>query len=459
MDRIIGKRGVLALGLWLIYLVVAVTLPAQEVGEVQLALDVERAVAQALAQNLSLRGNELDVESARENKNKVFRAFYPQISLNGGLTFLNGAPSGNAVQNRFSADVSAQITLRGRIINDIQVAQLEYESGKISYQQAALQLERSVRLLFYTLLLLDGRVSIAEETVRIAEERAEDAQIRFDAGLVDEYTLLTAQVNVIDTQTPLDNVRQEYRDSIRRFNVLLDNETDQSLTLIGQIDPDIFAIDAERLITELVPISPSIMSLEVSTNILRKNRAINAASFIPNLMFGYQFSQSYDKDIVSDSGGFGDVDNWTSGGGFMVTLSIPLGNFIPFSQTWVQQSILSRSVEKAELALEERRKSAVIETRSLVDSLQLIGNNISAKQLNVQRAERAFSVAEEGYRVGLRTILEVRDAQNQLDNARLNYLNERFNYIASQIDLASQLGVAVDLLQKYALPEGKQQAQ
>lgn len=430
---------------------VAAVAGAQEAGEV--SLDVERAVAQALAQNLSLRGGALDVESARENKNKAFRVFYPQISLNGGVTFLNDSPSGNIAQNRFSADITAQLTLRGRVVSDLQVAILQYEAGKISYQQAAQELERSVRSLFYALLLLEGSTRIAAESVRIAEERAEDTQIRFDAGLFDEYTLLTAQVSVIDAQTPLDEMRKQYRDDIRRFNLLLGNRIDQPIKLVGQIEPQAFTLDAERVIAELVPVSPAIQGLEIAADLMRKDRAINTADFIPNLVFGYQFSQSYDKDIISDGGGFGDASNWTTGGGLSVTLSIPLSNLLPFSQTWVQQNILSRSVEKAEFALEERRKSVVIETRSLIDSLQLIEQNIRAKQLNVRRAERAFAVAEEGYQVGLRNILEVRDAQNQLDNARLNYLNKRFDYITTQINLASQLGVSVGLLQKYALPE------
>ena len=110
----------------------------------------------------------------------------------------------------------------------------------------------------------------------------------------------------------------------------------------------------------------------------------------------------------------------------------------------------AREVERAELALEENNKNMASNIYSLADSLRLIAQNIFAKQINIQRARRAFDVAQEGYNVGLRNILEVRDAQNQLDDAQLDFLNERFNYITAQIDLTSQLGVGLDVLRRYA---------
>ena len=192
---------------------------------------------------------------------------------------------------------------------------LEYESGKVSYQQAAQNIERSVRSLFYMLLLLEGRIAIGEESVHIAEERAEDSQIRFDAGLIDEYTLLTAQVNIINTQTPVEEMRKTYRDTIRQFNVLLGNDINQQLELQGNIEPQIFDIDADRVVAELLPLSPSIRSAEIAVDIFRGNRAIQAAGFLPTFTIGYSFSQSFDQDFVRNFGNIANEDNWTTGGG------------------------------------------------------------------------------------------------------------------------------------------------
>jgi len=213
--------------------------------------------------------------------------------------------------------------------------------------------------------------------------------------------------------------------------------------------PRIFALDAERLITELAPISPAIRSSETAIEILRTNRAIHISNFLPNFVFSYQFQQSFTKDIVDEISGFGDSNNWVTGGGFTIAIAIPLGNLLPFSQNWVEYYNNERELQKAELTLQENMQNLAIEMYSLVDGLNQLAASISAKALNIRLAERAFAVAQEGYTSGLRNILEVRDAQNQLETARLDYATERFNYIVAQINLMTQLGIDIDILERY----------
>ena len=417
------------------------------------SLHVEDAVAQALAHNLSLQREELVRDSVRQNDRASFRVFYPDISVNGALTILNEAPvaiPGVAQpQNIFSADVTAQLPLDFRVFSAFKLTKLQYQSGEIGYEQASQALTESVQSLFYTLLLFEERIKIGEESVKIATERADDTQIRFDIGVIDEYTLLTAQVNVINAQTALDTIRTEYQNGVRQFNVLLGNDIDRSLILMGEIAPDVFNIDATRVVNELLPISPAIRNLQTAVHILEANRGIQIGAFLPQFLFRYQFQQSYERDFFSDFGDIGNADNWRTGGGFTATLSIPLGNLLPFSNTWIAYYDTQRELQGARLALEENTSNIAIQIYAQVDTLHRIGENIVAKQINVQRAERAFSVAQEGYRTGLRNILEVRDAQNQLDTAQIDYLNERFNYISTQISLATQLGIDVDILSRY----------
>jgi outer membrane protein TolC len=60
-------------------------------------------------------------------------------------------------------------------------------------------------------------------------------------------------------------------------------------------------------------------------------------------------------------------------------------------------------------------------------------------ELNVSIAEKAYRLTEQGYRAGTIEYLDLKDAENDLLQARLGVLTEKFNYLNTLLDLEAAL--------------------
>jgi outer membrane protein TolC len=61
--------------------------------------------------------------------------------------------------------------------------------------------------------------------------------------------------------------------------------------------------------------------------------------------------------------------------------------------------------------------------------------SISTLELNVRLAERAFELAESAYNAGNRDLLDVQNAELELQKAKLKVLEEKTTYISGILDL------------------------
>ena len=53
----------------------------------------------------------------------------------------------------------------------------------------------------------------------------------------------------------------------------------------------------------------------------------------------------------------------------------------------------------------------------------------------MELAEKAYNMTYEAYRVGTTEILDVRDSESQLSQAKLGLLNEKYTYLTTLLDL------------------------
>ena len=114
---------------------------------------------------------------------------------------------------------------------------------------------------------------------------------------------------------------------------------------------------------------------------------------------------------------------------------------LPFSANMQKMKDTKQQIAQAELGLEQLVQNTEIEIHTLVDNLYKCQANIEAMMRNVELARKAYNSTLRAYNNGTQELLEVRDSENSLNQARLGLMNEKFNYISALLDLESKLNL------------------
>lgn len=415
---------------------------------------VDQAVELALENNLSLENERLDLEISRRQKNSVWNRFLPDTSVGGTLLRYNEAQTNPAtgagaprwgVQGRLSAELN--ITLQ--LFEGIRLAVLDYQRGVIAVEDARKLLERDVRKAFYNLIVLEGQIEIAEEAVEIAREQYERTQINFENGVADEFTLLSARVALESRRPVVGNFRLAFEEAKLGFAQLLGLDIGTEITLEGTIEPEIISLDPDRLIAERMMDRTDLQELRQSVRIQEGVVRAQTAALYPILSLGFVADPTFVNDPFRDPW-FEDIENdWVQPqGAFTVSIIQPLDGLVPGSQAQVRISDERTNLAKLENQLVLATQRAEIEIRSLVNRLETTRVSIGVQELNVELAERAYELALEAYNVGSRELLEVRNAEQDLQDARLQLLQEKSNYTGALLDLEYALNTTIEELEE-----------
>ncbi len=433
-------------------------------------IDAETAVQLALANNLGVELQDIDVRKAKRLVDNAWTVFIPQVSASGSLSRVNEVQERLSFQSgptgpvptfeegprwNLGAELSAGLSVNLQIIRNIQQTVQQYDLGVINLQDAKAQLRRDVRKQFYELLSQQENIRITRESIETAEERFEQTQINYDNGLVDEFTLLSSRVQLENLRPQLEQQQLGYRSSLMGFKQTLGIDPGEPVELEGRIEADLISLEADAIIRDYLERRYDIQLARQSITLQELSLDAKRAERYPTLSLNWRADPSFAGDPFDDPW-FDDVENdWNQqSGAFSISITQPLDPLLPFSRTQVEIENLKDDVQKARIQLQQARTGAEIQIRQLVDQLETSRSAIEVRRLNVERARRAFSLAQEAYDAGNRELLEVREAEDELEQAQVQLLDEQKNYVVALLDLVYALNTSIDELRERSNEDG-----
>jgi len=108
-------------------------------------------------------------------------------------------------------------------------------------------------------------------------------------------------------------------------------------------------------------------------------------------------------------------------------------------RTRAQVSAADSGRRAAQKRLVDLEQSMTAEIAGLLTDLQTIEQKLTVEQEKIRHAEKALRIADERHKTGLISVTDLIEAQNTLENARLNRLQLTYNHILTrfQLDRAS----------------------
>ncbi|MDR0452100.1 MAG: TolC family protein [Treponema sp.] len=446
---------------------------APDPGQTARRISADEAVDLALQNNLSLESSRVALDVKKRKSDLVWNQFLPDLGVRGTLAMDNeastvggtapvtqlplngplGLPSGlpdiygvtsysvDAPRWHVQGNFSASLTLSAALFQGIRSIRMDYQTGRVSYEKARIQMERDVRKAYYQILLAKENVSLLRESFATAERQVSMAEANYRSGLAPQLTLLQAQVSRDNMLPNIDQAENGLKMLMANFTMTLGLPFDTPFELVSAGDmPGFVDLELNELISKAVQNKPDILELRQQILTLKTSRQAQALQLkTPYLNFSWNYSPTFMADPFKDSWFKG--SSWSDRGTFSITLGINLNSLFPFTKEGQGLEDVDNSIQTASIGLSQMMRGTELEVYNTVLSLEKTKTTMEAQNRTVGLAEQSYRLTENAYQAGLNDYLQVQNAELELRRARIGVLEQQFNYLTSLIDLEYAIGV------------------
>lgn len=415
-------------------------------------LTIEQAVDYSRENSKTLQSSAIDLEIKKRASSYSWNQFMPSVQVTGTMSRKNEVtPMSISIPgypmppqpDPTEADhwtavggVSVSWNFSAAMIESIRLAKRDYEAGLISWDQTLRQTELQIEKLFYGLLLQEESLKIQQDSLENARLRMEQARINYLNGLIPELSYIQAQVSYQNMKPSVMKQEQLLKQQLDMFGFLIGLPAGTKIELEGAIEPPRIELVAQDLVDISMENNPDILLLNKNLEILKLTYSMqNLQTYIPSLSLSWGF-QPVVSDIQENW-----IDNYTDGGSFSATLVWNLTNMLPFSANQQKAKDTKDNIRKMELSLETLKENTALNIRTQIDNLNQAWANIEAASGNITLAQKSYDMNVTSYQNGTRELLDVKDAESQLNQAKLGLINGKYEYLTGLLDLEYSLNI------------------
>ena len=423
-------------------------------------LTIEEAVSIAMQNNIQLSSTAIDLRTKERATGQAWNVFIPSVQATGTLARSNRVSNPYASlikmmnpsyeepaateKDHWTAmtGLSMNLNLNLALFEGLKATRQNYESGRLTYEQARQETDANVRKAFYGILVQEESLRISKDKLATSEERLAQTKANYKNGIVPELSVLQTQL-AVETQKPsIKESELNLEMAKNQFAFLIGLPVGTKLGLSGSIDPTISQFDADELVKKYLGNGYDIALLRMNGEMLRTQvRATRLQIFTPSV----SLNQSWSPVLSAIDDQWTDSSNWTdSSGAFSVTVAFNLTNLLPFTSTGQSLAEQKDNVRKIDLAMKASLYNDELTIRNLVDRLDKSRSSIAAMELSASIAAKAYALTEQGYRAGTIEYLDLKDAENSLLQAKMGVLAEKFTYLSTVLDLEKILNAKLD---------------
>jgi outer membrane protein len=386
-----------------------------------------------------------DVETAAAQRRNAWGNFLPNVNANSSASDFSseGASridpvtgqvlSGNTTNRSLNASLSASVDLftgfrRGAELQAARAGQQQASAGLVDarFQQALTTTNQ-----FFDALSAAQLVGVREASVRRAEEQLKVSVAKLHAGSATRSDSLRSLVTLGNTQ--LDLIQAETDLATAEANLArLVGETGRVRALDDSSFRRVVAgVDTQALRQEAEAKSPRIQNAVASAEVARANLRASRSAYWPSLTLGA--NTSWNASRANDYAFFNQRQ---------VSLQLNWSLFNRFDR---ELTIAQReaSFDVAEASAADERRGVEAELTQRLAELAAARSKIDITATSVAAATEDLRVQQERYRLGASTIVDVLTSQEALNQAEVDVVNARFDYLRAKAQLEALIGRAL----------------
>lgn len=313
---------------------------------------------------------------------------------------------------------------RGRRIDQ---AKQELSLTEIEIATTQREVRKNIREAYYSAALARAFTLQQTKVTDLAHRLQDIAKARYDAGDIPQLEVMQADVEVAKADADLEVTRQEERVAFSKFSALL-NEPSSTLWEIGSpLETAPATVAMNDVVQRAIGANYDILHLQQEANVERSKAALLRAERMPEVSIeaGADFNAPPDFQV---------------GARGQLTVGVPIFNR---NQGELAQSAANLAALEGQLLAKKR---------SVTGDVEAAFYDLASKQTQVSlyhdkvlpAAQQVEALAEESYRAGRANILEVLNAQKDVQQTEHEYLQALFDLQQAFAELEELVGVNLD---------------
>lgn len=409
----------------------------------QRILTLEEAIATALKNNYAIQLSKNDSLVATLNYSYRNAAFLPRLNGN-----INGTFNNNDQRQEFndgtkrelddikSNNYNLGLQLNWTLFDGMKMFATRdkfaefVKLGELGIKNQVVNTIAAVITNYYSVVRQKQQLKAIEEQMSVNQERVKIAQYKLDIGVGAKPDVLQSKVDLnaqkaaqLTQQTLIAQLREQLNQSM---NVALNTNYDVSDSI--PLDMSLVLVDIREIAAKN---NPLLLIAEKNIDIANYTLKERIADKYPvlSLNAGYNYLRNNNKATVNP---------------FQPLYSRNIGRTIGFTATIpiLNNFTVKRNIQQAKLDIQYQR--LVFENQKSLLDLGVINaykdyeqqkKALNLEEENILLAKENVSIALEVYRLGASTILQLRDAQQSLENAYNRLIAARFNAKLAETEL------------------------
>lgn len=421
-------------------------------------IDLNEAVRIGVQNNINVESIENSLAIQGYTTESVQGDIFPSLTFTGGWTrnhtfskggvvFQNGVPipigDQNTTSDNFNLRLNSQLTLFNGFTNfrSVDLNESNYSKLRLDLEYAKREVALNVNFNYFDALKKEQEVIINRDNLAESQAQLERIRAFMDAGRSTLADVYRQEVQVAQNELTLETSLNEYEKS--KVDLLLSMNDD----INKEIGLSASGINTNITVAELRTTLDNYANTDALVNRAIDNR-YDYKALIQDIN-----TRRIDLDIAERSlyfptvSAFGDfnlsgtaLDEVTNTrvASYGITISYPI--FVGFDlQSTKEIAEVNIRQRQEELSFLEVRIYA--EVKKAVMDLETAYKQAEILDRSIRSAEQDKLLAEENYRVGLGTILEVQTATTSLNNLRIQQSNAIYNFLFAQRQIDYYLGV------------------
>lgn len=402
-------------------------------------LSLADCIELALINNPKIKSVYAKSEMAKYQKWETLSGYAPRLdwtsSINRNKPDLTMLRNSNMSVSAFNKYTLGQIGIK-QLVWDFGYTQNQYKINKIEYEQSKTQIDKTVNEVvanvkdaYYNLMYAYNRKKVALDTLDQYTNTYHQSLAFWEVGT-------TTKVDVLFAQTNLEQARAEL--------IAANNNIDIAYSKLNNAMGLPF-IDAYNIDTS-INYEPVTISMKECIQIANESRPDLKGAMLnvdmANQAVKLSWKTMLPKLEIQANWATGGIENWTDKTWYNA------GGFLTFPT--VNPILLRNQVKEAKAAYEQMQFETKAQLNDIYFDIQNVYTRLKDAKARIPVASAAMDKANENYeltsgryKVGYGNVIELKDAQTALSNAKLTFYQTIYEYNSARAGLERAIGQTI----------------